>query len=119
MYLFDTNILIYFLKGVPEVLHFFTASHDASISIISWIELLSKKHVSALEMHEMKVFLNTFLIVDISRDIAEQAVLLKKNGLKIADAIIGATALQLKVPLVTHDTVFHKVSHLQVINPFR
>jgi predicted nucleic acid-binding protein len=38
--LFDTNILIDFLKGVPEAEIEFEAWHDKAISLISWIEVM-------------------------------------------------------------------------------
>jgi predicted nucleic acid-binding protein len=60
--------------------------------------------------------LNNCLQIDLNNKIKEQTIQLKKqNQIKLPDAIIAATAIVNKVPLVTADKGFSKVKGLNLI----
>ncbi len=123
-YLLDTNILIYYWKGdipkgemkhVEEIL-----KHSFIISIITKIELLGwKKHTR--EGYEMaRDFLDRAEILPIDDDLAEFTIELKRNNIiKLADALIAATALSNELVLVTrNEDDFSILTNLEIYNPF-
>ena len=124
-YLLDTNILIYYWKGdipegemkqVEEIL-----KHSFIISIITKIELLGwRKHT--LEGYEIaREFLDRAEIMPIDNDLAEFTIELKRNNnIKLADALIAATALSNELVLVTrNEDDFSILSDLEIYNPFK
>jgi predicted nucleic acid-binding protein len=123
-YLLDTNILIYYWKGdipkgemkrVEEIL-----KHSFIISIITKIELLGwRKHTR--EGYEIaRDFLDRAEILPIDDDLAEFAIELKlNNNIKLADALIAATALSNELMLVTrNEDDFSILTNLEIYNPF-
>jgi hypothetical protein len=110
----DTNFLIYFHEGNVKVESF--ANYRFGISIISEIELLSFQRITSFEEIQLKSLLNNCLHIDLNNKIKEQTIQLKKqNQIKLPDAIIAATAIVNKVPLITADKGFSKVNGLNLI----
>ena len=110
----DTNFLIYFHEGNVKVESF--AKYSFGISIISEIELLSFQQITSYEEVQLKSLLNNCLHIDLNYKIKEQTIQLKKqNQIKLPDAIIAATAIVNKVPLVTADKGFSKIPGLNLI----
>lgn len=93
--LFDTNILIDYLNGIPQAREVLTEYHaHPAISAITWMEVMvgAKKQSSALEL-KTRQFLGQFLLLPITDEVAERAVELRHSrGIKLPDAIIWATA---------------------------
>jgi predicted nucleic acid-binding protein len=105
--LFDTVILIDYLNGVPQARAEIARHEDGAISIVSWMEVM----VGAPREAEPATcdFLNRFHLVPIGPDVAEQAVLLRKERrLKLPDAIVWASAHAEGRLFVTRDTDFPK-----------
>ncbi len=89
---FDTNILIDYLNGIEaartELAHYTTRQ----ISVISFIEVLVGAKSTA-EENAIRGFLGTFEILNLSAEIANQTIeIRKKYRLKIHDAMVYATA---------------------------
>lgn len=118
MYLLDTNILVYYLQGIKKVDSFFEIGINTIISIISTIELLGKKDLESKEILKLRDFLDTFIIVNLDFEIADKAAILRREGIKMGDAIIAATAWHFEAYLVTHDIAFRKIKKIKVIDPF-
>ena len=123
-YLLDTNILIYYWKGdipkgemkrVEEIL-----KHSFIISIITKIELLGwRKHTR--EGYEIaRDFLDRAEILPIDDDLAELTLeLVRNNNIKLADALIAATALSNELVLVTrNEDDFSILANIEIYNPF-
>jgi predicted nucleic acid-binding protein len=123
-YLLDTNVLIYYWKGdipkgemnrLEEIL-----MHSFIISIITKIELLGwKKHTR--EGYELaRDFLDRAEILPIDDELAEFTIELKRNNnIKLADALIAATALSNELVLVTrNEDDFSILTNLEIYNPF-
>jgi len=123
-YLLDTNVLIYYWKGdipkgemkrLEEIL-----KHSFIISIITKIELLGwRKHTR--EGYEIaRDFLDRAEILPIDDDLAEFTIELKRNNnIKLADALIAATALSNELVLVTrNEDDFSILADLEIYNPF-
>jgi predicted nucleic acid-binding protein len=89
--LFDTCILIDYLRGVPQARVECARYSDRAISLISWMEVMA----GATEKNEedTRVFLLNFYAVPLTPEVAERAVAIRRERkIKLPDAIIQATA---------------------------
>jgi len=122
-YLIDSNAAIDFLGGkLPEKGKQLMLKIKPEISIITSIEILSKKDISISEIQKYKTFINSsFIYSDINEEIAEQTISIrKKYGLKTPDAIIAATAIVNKLILISrNEKDFTKIHKLELINPWK
>lgn len=100
--LFDTNILIDFLRGVPAARDELNRYDDKAISIVSWMEVMIGAPV--LAERATRDFLNGMVLVELDDAVASRAVTLRqKHGIKLPDAIIWASAQVRAMLLVTRD----------------
>jgi predicted nucleic acid-binding protein len=91
--LFDTCILIDYLNGVDAATDTLAEyGSDPAVSVITWMEVM----VGAKRLNQETLtrrFLEQFKCLSVSEAIAEQAILIRsQHGVKLPDAIIGATA---------------------------
>jgi len=101
--LFDTNILIDYLNGVPQARDELDRYDARAISIITWMEVMAGA-APAVEAATW-AFLDGFEIIALDNQIAERAVALRKlHWVKLPDAIIWASARQGAMLLVTRNT---------------
>lgn len=101
---FDTNILVDYLNGVEQAADELQRYNHRLISQITWMEVL----VGCGDSEEERVvrsFLESFGVVALDGEVAEAAVMLRReNRLKLPDAIIMGTAECQQALLVTRDT---------------
>ena len=101
---FDTNILIDYLNGEEAALKELSRYQSRFISVITHIEVL----VGAVNHQEeivIRSFLTSFELKQLTTDIAERAIKIRKeHRLKIPDAIVYATAQEEGCILVTRNT---------------
>ncbi len=122
-YLIDTSAVIKYLNntlatnGILFIEGFINS--DCTISFISEIELQVWNPVNPADKTVYKKFVSQSNIMGINPDIISSTIEIRKNfRLKMADAIIAATAVVLNRTLVAdNDVDFLKVSSLQYINP--
>lgn len=96
-YLLDSNILVDYLRNRPEAVEFL--ENLATVPQISAVTV-AELYAGVREGPERKILeqlVSDIVVVDIDKDIAVRAGLLrrqylKSHGLEIADAIIAATA---------------------------
>lgn len=101
--LFDTNILIDYLRGIPQAKVECDRHADRVISIISWIEVMAGS--TAANERDARTFLLNFYTLALDANVAERAFLLRgANRIKLPDAIIQATAEGSARILVTRNT---------------
>ena len=101
--LFDTNILIDYLRQHPAARVELSRYADRAISRITWIEVMvgAQQEVAPAT----RAFLQQFAVVDLDERVAEAAVSLRRrHRLKLPDAIIWASAQAHGMLLVTRDT---------------
>ena len=114
-YLLDTNAVLYILNGdkaLAELLN----GEKLYVSIITEMELLSYRDITAKEKQQIKNFLTGFIIVQIDDEIRDQTIEIKKSThLKLPDSIIAATAIILDIPFVTSDKQFRTVNDLDLL----
>jgi len=113
MYVFDSNILIDYLKGSESIKKWAdpkVANNEyIAISIVSRIEVLSAKEADQQKLDEIKRFLRPFHEIELYGGIADLAASIRrKERITLADAVVLATALSLKATLVTNDKVLSK-----------
>jgi len=116
--LFDTNILIDFLRGVPAARDELSRYPDKAISIVTWMEVMA----GAPELTEQgtRGFVDGFALVDLDEAVAERAVTLRRqHRLKLPDAIVWASAQVRAMLLVTRDTKGFPADDPGVRMPYR
>jgi predicted nucleic acid-binding protein len=114
-FLLDTNAVLYVLNG-DETLTDFLFEKELYISIITEMELLSYKNITAVEQQAIEFFLSEFIIINIDHKIKSNSIDVKKNSnMKLPDSIIAGTSIALRLPLVTSDRQFKTVNDLELI----
>lgn len=89
--LFDTCILIDFLKGIPEARVECNRYADRAISVVTWIEILAG--ATSVNVDSARALLLNFRLMRLTSFIAERAVIIRRvRKIKLPDAIIQATA---------------------------
>jgi predicted nucleic acid-binding protein len=123
--MFDSNLLIYYLNAslnkstrqqIDEAIEM-----GAFISVMTRIEVLGWSQHTAQSLSVAEGLLNLFNEQPLNEEIVKLCIQLRQTtSLKVPDAIIAATALHLKLPLMTRNIKdFQKVPHLQLFNPFQ
>jgi len=100
---FDTNVPIGHLGGVPQARDELHRFDERAISVITWTEVL----VGTPRDGEtaVRAFLDAFAVVDLQREIAARAVAIRRHHrIKLPDAIVWATAQAAGALLVTRNT---------------
>jgi hypothetical protein len=101
--LFDTCILIDYLRGIPQARAECDQHADRAISIITWIEVLAG--ATADNEDDTRTFLLNFYPVLLMPEVAERAIAIRRtNKIKLPDAIIQATAEVEGRVLITRNT---------------
>jgi predicted nucleic acid-binding protein len=101
---FDTNILIDYLNGIDAAKAELARYSIRQISVISFIEVMVGAK-NATEENAIQGFLGTFEILELSAEIAREAISIRKQfRLKIPDAIVYASARTQGCMLVSRNT---------------
>lgn len=101
--LFDSDILIDALQGIPRALEELERYEECLISRVTWIEILVGAD-SGTKQEAFRDYLKQFSVRELDGPVAERAVALRrKYRLKIPDAIIWATAEEEGCLLVTRN----------------
>lgn len=119
--LLDTNILIAYLNGEEKVIKTISSwkrkNRILSISPVSTAEVLALPNLSAKETPKVREFLGSFIVVPFDESLAETAAFVRRfYGLGLPDAIIAATSIRGREPLVTRDRQFRKVREITVVS---
>lgn len=102
--LFDTNILVDFLNGIPASKKEISRYDQKLISIVSWMEVLVGTTTSQEESTVLG-FLDSFVLVELSSSIAMRSVKLRRaHRMRLPDAIIWASAQAHDALLITRNT---------------
>lgn len=111
-YVADTNTVIRLLQGELKVIELLQ-DKSLTISCVTEMELLAWPQISSAEIDRVKVMLREFTIIELQHTIKKEAVLIRrKTKMKLLDAIIAATALQMEMPLITGDVDFKRAEKL-------
>lgn len=122
-YLIDTNILIYHTNGSEVALDFLTKLTDESslnISILTKIEFLGWDKHTPEGFEKCKKLIESANVYPLDEEVANKAIELRRQvNIKLADAVIGATALVNDLKLATRNVYdFEMLGELDLVNPF-
>jgi predicted nucleic acid-binding protein len=105
--IFDTDVLIWFFRGNQKAVQILEAEAARSISIVTLMELYQGAR-SHTEVPAIRAFFheNSFRVLPINETISHLAATLVeehalKHGVRLADALIAATARETASVLVT------------------
>jgi predicted nucleic acid-binding protein len=112
--LFDTDILIWYLRGNPKAAKIIQDTVAKQISTVVYMELLQ----GARDKREVKV-IRTFLkdagfeILPLTENIGHRASVYMeeyclKTGMCMADALLASTAVENQLPLITGNSKHYK-----------
>jgi predicted nucleic acid-binding protein len=108
----DTNVLINFLGGQKKMFDALNGK-DIAISFITEMELLAWPSITSKDILIIKAMLTQYRIVPMEDAIKQEAILIRRRTkMKLPDAIIAATAIILRKPLITTDSGFNRVDEL-------
>lgn len=114
-FLLDTNIILYLLNG-DETLADFLYQRNLYVSFITEMELLSYRKITEKEHASIQNFLQECIVVEMNNTIKETAIAIRKNSkIKLPDSIVAATAIYLKIPLISADNIFEKLPSFQFV----
>jgi len=124
-YLFDTDVLIAYLRGYHQAVELLKAlaaqGFDFLISPVTIIEI--EAGIRDTEKEKTYELLDIFEVCLVDRSIAHSAgsslKKYRKKGvtLGLADVIIAATVLTQHLTLVTYNTSHYPMSDLQILSP--
>jgi predicted nucleic acid-binding protein len=116
---FDTNILIDYLNGYSEAAQEIARSPAASISIVTWIEIMAGAD-GPNEERTLKTFLGRFQLVPVALPVAETAFLLRRQfRIRLPDAIIWGSARHQGTLLITRNTKDFPENEPDIRVPYR
>jgi hypothetical protein len=91
--------------------------NEIVISFISELEILGYPEITQNEESMVKKFLKHLSVIDINSEIKKSTIRLKRRyNLKLPDCIIAATAIYLKIPLISADGDFKKIKEVDFIH---
>ena len=122
-YLIDSNIWIYAAAAqepAREILSKALKAEWAGYSAISRLEVLGYPSISEQERRLLEQIMSIFVELPVDRLIIDKAIYIRQSTrIKSPDAIIAATAINMKATLVSRNIEdFSTVPALLVINPF-
>ncbi len=113
-FLADTNIFIYLLNKHPALEPLLESEWFSSF--ITEIELLGKPSITQTEIKGVKGVLSICRKVPHGDSINNVAISLKQQyNIKVPDALIAATALDMQIPLLTFDKGFIRIKELDLV----
>lgn len=122
-YLIDTNILIYHTKGSQVTIDFLSdvmGRHSLNISILTKVEFLGWDKHTPEGFEKCRQLIESANIYSVDENVANKAIdLRRETRIRLADAVIAATALLNNFRLATRNVDdFKMIEELKIINPF-
>jgi predicted nucleic acid-binding protein len=120
--LFDTDVLIEYLRGEDEAQAYIDNISDAVyMSSITMAELYAGVRKGE-ELKKLEIFIETFEVTNLNKSIAKIGGLYRNqykpsHGMGLADALIAATAKEIDAQLITFNTK-HFPMLTDVIKPY-
>lgn len=118
--LIDSNIIIYWAKGLLPNTSWLQNFESVAVSVVSYMEVLGFPFSNENEKLLLETFFSQIEIIDLSPKIVEQVITIKQaNRIKLPDAIIVATALVHDCSLVTRNiSDFKHFTEIALVNPY-
>jgi hypothetical protein len=114
-FVLDSNIIIYHLNGDVTIERMLEGK-TIYVSFVTEIEIKSAKSLTKTEQSTINTLFSYCRIIHSNPDIVLSAIELRKRyKLKTPDALIGATALLLNLPLITADKQLMVADEIKII----
>lgn len=114
----DSDVLIDYLQGLNTAKLELDRYPKREISIVSWMEIMAGAD-STEEAKACQGFLNSFTIHQLSMEVANEAVKIRKEfRIRLPDAIVWATARSQGCLLVTRNTKDFPASEPDIRIPY-
>jgi predicted nucleic acid-binding protein len=102
----DSNLLIFLSKGMIDRAKLYSKYDEFCVSIITYMEVYAFEFSDKNEKESLDRTFASLKIIDINKEIADQAIVYRKNKskkIKLPDAIILASAKYASADLLTDD----------------
>jgi predicted nucleic acid-binding protein len=117
--LIDSNVIIYASQPEHASLRELIAALAPAVSAVSYVEVLGYHALTIEEESLLREFFTVSTMLPIDHDVLDQAVSLRQQRrMTLGDALVAATALVHRLPLITHNLAdFSWIAGLTVIDP--
>ncbi|MDQ3320832.1 MAG: PIN domain-containing protein [Acidobacteriota bacterium] len=102
----DSNLIIFFSKGKIDLAKLRSRYDKFYVSVITYMEVYAYEFIIQTEKDLIDEFFDSVEVTDIDKEIADQAIIYRKNKpkkIKFPVAIILATAKRANADLLTDD----------------
>lgn len=119
-FLADSNVIIYAISGRDDAAIDFIAETFPSVSVVSKIEVLGYPNLDATQYNDFINFFDTIQVVPINNLVVNKTIEIRRTRkIKLADALIAATAIVHNLTLVTANVEdFKNIQGLSILNIF-
>ena len=123
--LVDTDVLIWFLRGRSSAREAIARCRSVELSAVTWMELAQGvRDKNELRMLRRTIRMNGWRVLPLTEDISHRAVMYVEgyalsDGLRVADALIAASAVQTGAALMTANTRHYKCIPDTVLERYR
>jgi len=121
----DTDVLIWYMRGNERAYQFIEKLSSFNISVVTYMELVQGMR-NKNELNSLRKALNAWnaKVLYISEEISAKAMFLVEHhylshSVRLADALIGATAIHYGLPLVTANDKHYKIIKGLKVQKFR
>ena len=123
--LVDTDVLIWFLRGRDSAKKAIEADHPVEISAVTYMELVQGvRSKEELRLLRLTIQRNGWRILPLTENIGHRATIYLENyslsdGMRLADALIAASAVEAGAVLVTGNERHYKCVPGLTVNRYR
>lgn len=119
-FLADSNIIIYAITGKHNAAIEFISETFPGVSVITKMEVLGYHNLDGTQFDEFLNFFEIINVIPLTNPIVNKTIEIRKyRKIKLADAIIAATAIVSNLTLVTANLEdFKNIPGLSVLNIF-